>query len=133
MEIRVRPVDDFLPPRVLDESVPDVPFLRDGPIEHRSAAGHLVDLKRIWSSDDLESPSHPVAGHAPADRIQLGDQIVHPSTRILERDGLRQPRDFPHGYTLTSGMGVINRPPHFLMWAICAMILSWKFQGRIRT
>ncbi len=133
MEIRLRKVDDLLPFGVPDIRVLDVPFLRDGPVEYRSATLRLAGLKGHASSDDLQSLAHPVSSHAPADRIKLGDQIVHPSTCVLKRQGFCECGNFSHGYTLTSGIGVTNCPPHFRIWDICAMISSLKFQGRIST
>src|SRR5919198_2230983 len=52
----------------------------------------------------------------------------------LDDDRARQRRfEEDHGYTATWGIGTTNWPPHPRMYAIWAMISSFRFQGRMST
>ena len=53
--------------------------------------------------------------------------------RDLSGFALRVHRPAAHVNTFTSGIGTTNRPPHSGYAAICSMISSFRFHGRIST
>lgn len=77
VEIGLLKIDDSLAPRVLDESVPDVPFFRDRPIKYSRSAGDF--MRGQWNSllKDSQSLTDPVPCDAPANGVELSYEVLH--------------------------------------------------------
>ena len=73
VEVTPPEVDDAFAGRVLNVSVPDVPFLRNGPVEHGGAGGNLFQPQRDGPLKEPEALSQPIAGDAPAKRVKVLD------------------------------------------------------------
>ena len=73
----IREVDQAIAIGVFDERFLDVPFPRDGPVEYLRARRDLVNLQRDALADPIERLSKTVAGDAPANGVELFDELIH--------------------------------------------------------
>src|SRR5690606_31251870 len=94
---------------VLDVRVPDVPLVRDRPIEHPGPARHLVDLERDLLSKAGKGLPYAVSGDAPADRVQFLDGRVHRAAglevRSAHRVGRKSGYEASRSRMIGSGIG----------------------------
>ena len=77
MEVGLLKIYQTFASRILDVSIPDIPFLRHHPVKYRRSGRHLVHLERDLSPDGIERLAHAMAGDAPAEWEQLGDEPMH--------------------------------------------------------
>ena len=67
MQVVLPEIDEFLASIVEDIGVPDVPLLRDRPIQDLGTGRDFVYRERDMLLDDPQCFTNPVAGDAPAD------------------------------------------------------------------
>ena len=80
-DVEVRPfeVDDPPTTGVRDPGASDVPLPGYRPVEHRGAAGDLVDFERQLLGHAPQSLADPLTGDAATDRVQVRDELPHPA------------------------------------------------------
>jgi hypothetical protein len=71
VEARVGEVDHTLPVRPVDPGGPDVPLVRDDPVENMGPGRCLDDLERNVSADEPKRLTEPLARDAPTEREHL--------------------------------------------------------------
>jgi hypothetical protein len=70
-------VNHFLALRILDVSISDVPFFRDGPVEYRGSSRNLLNFKRDMLLYESKSLSNTFPGDTAANRVQPAYEIVY--------------------------------------------------------
>ena len=116
VQVGAREVDHAFAPRVLHPprrgcSTPAAPSSR----RPRVPVGTSWIASGISARRRCERFADAVAGHAAADRVELGDKIVELARPSRVRRGPPQlvaSHGGSHGYTFTSGIGTTNLPPH---------------------
>src|SRR5262245_25169356 len=93
-------IDDPLAARVLDVGVANVPLLRHQPVEHRRSRGDLLERERHVLLKQAQALTDPVAGDAPADRIQRLNQPVGAASRCRR---VELPDDLGDRWPLVAG------------------------------
>ena len=96
VEVRLAEVDDA--PAVCggDVSVPDIPLVRDGPVEDLGAAGHLVDLERNPCSNFSQVLADSLTCDAATEGKDARSELLHALPGSCDRSG-RRPHDVASG------------------------------------
>jgi hypothetical protein len=76
MQVAGSEVGDFFAFGGFYVRVPDVPFLRDNPIEYRRACGNFSDIQRNVFLQDPQRLSNPVPRDAAANRVETDDKLI---------------------------------------------------------
>jgi hypothetical protein len=76
MQVAGSEVGDFFAFGGFYVRVPDVPFLRDSPIEYRRACGNFSDIQRNVFLQDPQRLSNPVPRDAAANRVETDDKLI---------------------------------------------------------
>jgi hypothetical protein len=108
VEVRAPEVDDTLAACVLHPRVADAPLARDGPVEDARAGRDLVARERHVLRDAVERRPEACPGDAPAERVELLDELVHLAAGCREVDAAAEVGD-PHAHRLRKSGYVRSR------------------------
>src|SRR3989339_2020027 len=86
MQVRFPEIDHPLAGPVFHIGVPDIPFLRHGPVENRSPRRNLVNFKRNMTTNHSEGLAKTRTRDAATEGIHLTDERMHPLTHLLPVD-----------------------------------------------
>src|SRR6266545_5787345 len=107
VQVVVAEVDHAATARVLDEGAPDVPLLRDGPIEDLGACRDVMELERDPLADPIEGLPYPIPRDAPADVKELFHEPEHLGPEFAS---IEAPRQIAHTLNRSGPMGHLLSP-----------------------
>ena len=84
VQVVVLKIDDSAAAGVFHVGVADGPLGGHDPVERRRARGNLVTCERDQTGQGIQRLPQAGAGDATANRIQFGDQGVHPRAPLVE-------------------------------------------------
>src|SRR5262245_51723796 len=84
VKVRFLKINNSVASHVLDKGIPDVPFFRHCPVKNLSSRRYLVHIQRDMSFEKPQAFTKTIPCNAPANGIELGNELIHLSTHISQ-------------------------------------------------